>query len=81
MKQSTTYICSFCGAEFKSEEECAACENGHKTPTEIVERRYVPIAEDTKGYPHTMCVKFNDGSAAVYKFCMLPKEEKTTLQN
>lgn len=80
MKQSTTYICSFCGAEFKSEEECAACENGHKAPTRIVERRYVPLAEDAKGYPHTMNVEFNDGTCAIYKFCMLPKDN-TTLQN
>lgn len=77
MTQSTTYICSICGAEFKSEAECEACENGHKIPTSIVERRYVPIAEDDKGYPHTMNVKFNDGSCAVYKFCMLPKDEAT----
>lgn len=75
MEKATTYICGVCGAKFESEAECLACENGHKIPANIVERRYVPIKEDEKGFPHTMCMEFNDGSRAVYKFAMQVKDD------
>lgn len=67
MKEVKHYIREICGTEYKSEDSCKRCEDGHIKPTKIVKQKYVSIGSDKSGYPVWIEVKMSNGEVIRYK--------------
>lgn len=66
MKKVEYYICDYCHTRYKSNEECAKCEIGHKIPVRIAGMTYEPIKNDGR-YPKKIHVKMLSGEIVTYK--------------
>lgn len=66
VKKVTQYKCEICGTLYSVESECTKCEIQHRIPQSIVraDHRAMGIVP---AYPHSIIVKFDDGSERKYK--------------
>lgn len=67
MKKMELYVCDICGAKYDSEQMRRECEEGHKTPVEIVEAEYDGSGIPGIKYPHRIKVKMSDGAEVRYE--------------
>ena len=67
MKELHLWVCEKCHAQYKTPEEAAKCEKGHRIPQRITNTYYRPITVDQSGYPFQMYVRFDDGDEIVYE--------------
>ena len=67
MKEIKRYVCETCNTEYKEKSACQKCEKTHCKPVEISKAKYIPIANNLKGYPVSITVKMEDGTEQIYK--------------
>ena len=67
MKKVEHFICDICGTEYKSSTFCVQYESKHSINPKITQCRYLPITQDSTGYPIAISVKMDDGKTVVYK--------------
>lgn len=67
MKKLEFFQCEVCGTQFKSKEECAKCEKGHRKEVCIVKARYLPYTHDGSGMPTAITLAGPDGRHYTYK--------------
>lgn len=67
MKEVKHYICETCGTEYADKQKCIDCEKSHKKAVEIVRMRFLSVANNLKGYPHSIDVKMDNGEVITYK--------------
>ena len=51
MKKIERYVCEVCGTEYKYEDVCSLCEEGHHKPLEISGAHWASMKENGSGYP------------------------------
>ena len=67
MREVKHYICEICGTEYNNIEKCERCERSHRVQKYITKTRYLPITQETKGYPVAVDIVFEDGTTKTYK--------------
>ena len=59
----TKYICSFCGSEYETEQECTECETSHCSPSEYHSSTY----RQHEKYPGFINMLMSDGTLVQYR--------------
>lgn len=68
MRVIEQYKCGICGTVYADKAKCLKCEAGHKIPTKIKQKKYLPIGVNATGWPETIDVATKEGNMARYKF-------------
>ena len=66
MKKIISYVCDYCGYEYKTEEEAIVCEQNHKRELRVLNVIHTPICEAVDGYPRKVILIGEDGKHVWY---------------
>lgn len=66
MKEVKLYECGICHTRYNEKIKCTKCESSHVLPKKIIDKRYLSISENKKGYPQTITVEMSNGDKVIY---------------